>query len=137
MTHGLVTQVIRLGAEQPYVRLDTDGPAQSRLAAVDDVLIRFVEPSDVTVTVTLAGPTPAVTIRRGGRKGSKAPIEAALGDILEVACPLADLRLKAGDKVSFVVDLIARRQSVERAPAEGEITLTVPAADYQARMWQA
>ncbi len=139
VTHGLISHLyFGFGPEHLFVRLDTDGPARARLATVDDVLIRFVEPSDVIVTVTgLDLPSPAVTLRRGGRKGSKSPVTAALGDILEIACPLADLRLSPGDKVSFVVDLIAKRQSIERAPAEGEIALSVPSADYDARMWQA
>jgi hypothetical protein len=139
VTHGLISHVyFGFGPEHLFVRLDTEGAARQRLATIDDVLIRFIEPNDVTLTVTaLEAAAPAVTLRRGGRKGSKTPIAAALGDILEVACPLADLRINAGDKVGFVIDLVAKRQSVERAPSEGEITLTVPSADYEARMWQA
>jgi alpha-amylase/alpha-mannosidase (GH57 family) len=139
VTHGLISRIdFGFNHEHLFVRVDTSGPARTRLATVDDLLIRFVEPSDVTVTVTAFDtPAPIATMRRGQRKGSRTPIGAALGDILEIACPLADLRLNPGDKVSFVIDLIAKRQSVERVPAEGEITLSVPTADYEARMWQA
>jgi alpha-amylase/alpha-mannosidase (GH57 family) len=139
VTHGLISHIyFGFDQEQLFVRVDTDGPARDRLATIDDLLIRFVEPSDITVTLTaFDAPQPAAMLRRGLRKGSRIAIEAALGEILEVACPLADLKLNPGDRISFVIDLIASRQSVERAPAEGEITLTVPTADYEARMWQA
>ena len=60
-----------------------------------------------------------------------------LAMLRRLAAPLADLRVTAGNPISFVVDLIAKRQSTERAPAEGEIMLTVPSPDFEAIMWQA
>lgn len=139
VTHGLIRQLFfGFDAENLYVRVDTDGRAKDKLAGVDQLLLRFVEPAETSVTVSgFDTATPAAVLRRGNKRGSRPATPAALDDVLEIALPLSELKLTAGNAVSFVVDLIAKRQSIERAPAEGEIMLAVPSQNFESLMWQA
>jgi hypothetical protein len=62
--------------------------------------------------------------------------EAAVGPILELSAHLTDLGVKQGDVLQFFVELFANRQSVDRAPRETTIDLTVPSPDFEQIMWQ-
>jgi len=138
VTQGLIQHIyFGFDAEHLFVRIDTDGPAKTALAGIDQLLLRFIEPSETSVTVSGFDTAPTAMLRRGGKRGTRPPSPVAVDEILEMALPLADLRVTAGNPISFVVDLIAKRQSTERAPAEGEIMLTVPSPDFEAVMWQA
>jgi hypothetical protein len=139
VTHGIIRQLhFGFDADNLYVRVDTDGPAREKLSAVDQLQLRFVEPANHSLTVTgLDAAAPVAIFRRTGKRGSRPPSAIAVDDVLEIALPLSDLRVTANGPISFVVDLIQGRQSVERVPAEGEIMLTVPSPEFEALMWQA
>jgi hypothetical protein len=108
------------------------------LSAVDQVALRFLEPADTTVSLkSLDGAAPVVTLQRGTDLVGDHACQAALDDIVEIELPLHDLGLKIGDNVSFIVDLWSDGQSIERAPAEGGVELSVPSADFDMQMWQA
>ena len=139
VTHGLIRQLyFGFDAETLFVRVDTDGPAKDRLAEIDQLLIRFVEPADTSLTITgFDMASPAAMLRRSSKRGTRPPSVVAVNDLLEIALPLSDLKVQPNDPISFVVDLIQGRQSIERVPAEGEIMLTAPSPDFEALMWQA
>ncbi|MFO1093200.1 MAG: hypothetical protein U0992_07785 [Planctomycetaceae bacterium] len=139
VTEGLIRYLyFGFDAENLYLRVDTDGPARERLSGIDQLLLRFVEPAETSVTISgFDTAAPAALFKRSSKRASRPPIALALDKVLELALPLSELRLSCGDAVSFVVDLVAKRQSIERVPAEGEIMLTVPSADFEAIMWQA
>ncbi len=59
----------------------------------------------------------------------------AMDKIMELAVPLSDLGLKAGDSVSFEIQL--REGSIERevAPLTGPIQLTIPTPEFVLQHW--
>jgi hypothetical protein len=61
----------------------------------------------------------------------------AAGTVLEIAVPLADLRLPAtGARVAFFVTVYdARQRELERHPAHRPIEAEVPDAGFEARNW--
>ena len=62
----------------------------------------------------------------------------AVGSILELAIPLADLAVSAGDAVVFFVAVYdAAGNEVERHPVGQPIDLEVPDAAFEARQWTA
>jgi len=62
----------------------------------------------------------------------------AAGSVLEIALPLADLGVAAGEVVSFFVALYAAGGvETERHPAHQPIDLQAPTADFEARHWRA
>jgi alpha-amylase/alpha-mannosidase (GH57 family) len=136
---GLIAQLhFGFSRDCLYVRIDTGGPARVHLSAVDQVALRFLEPADTTVSLkSLDGAAPVVTLQRGTDLVGDHACQAALDDIVEIELPLHDLGLKIGDNVSFIVDLWSDGQSIERAPAEGGVELSVPSADFDMQMWQA
>jgi hypothetical protein len=56
--------------------------------------------------------------------------------IFEVGVALEDLKLKQGDRVTFFLDCLSKNRSLDRAPQEGMIELTVPSPDFELFMWQ-
>ncbi|MBL8848765.1 MAG: hypothetical protein JNG89_03740 [Planctomycetaceae bacterium] len=139
VSQGLITLLaFGFNAETLFIRIDTDGPAKAKLAEVDQLLLRFVEPAETLVTISgFDTSAPTAMLKRGSKRASRPPTAIGIDEVLEVALPLADLRVTTGSPISFVVDLIAKRQSIERVPSEGEIMLTVPPPDFEAIMWQA
>jgi alpha-amylase/alpha-mannosidase (GH57 family) len=136
---GLLSHIdFGFDAQRLFVRIDAAGPARLHLSPVDEIVLRFLEPAETAVSLTgLDQPTPTVALVRGGAPVSDHACQAAIDDIVELEIPLVDLGLEPGDVVSFIVDIQADGHSVERAPAEGGIELTVPAPDFDRRMWQA
>jgi hypothetical protein len=139
VTAGLIAHIdFGFDAQRLFVRIDATGPARLHLSAVEEIVLRFLEPAETAVSLTgLDQPSLRVELARGGQAAGAHACQAALDEVVEVELPLSDLGLKSGDGVSFIVDVLADGQSVERAPAEGGIELTVPPADFDRRMWQA
>ena len=62
----------------------------------------------------------------------------AVGTVLELALPLADLGLTQGAPVAFFLAVYAGGESeIERHPAHGPIELVTPDAEFEARHWRA
>jgi hypothetical protein len=80
-----------------------------------------------------------------GRNGAAGWVErgaggatVAAGTILEMAVPLADLGLTAGDTLTFFVALYdATGTELERHPEHRPIELTTPDAMFEGRNWHA
>jgi len=66
-----------------------------------------------------------------------AKIEFAVDQIVELTLPFAALGVVADDRVQMCVEAWSDRQSIDRAPREGILELTVPSEDYERIMWQA
>jgi hypothetical protein len=47
------------------------------------------------------------------------------------------LGLRPESQVQMYVEAISRKQSVDRAPQEGVLEMTVPSPDFERIMWQA
>ena len=63
--------------------------------------------------------------------------EDAKGQILELAVPFAELGAQADSSLHMFLEAFSKKQSLDRAPREGAIELTVPSPDFELIMWQA
>jgi alpha-amylase/alpha-mannosidase (GH57 family) len=60
----------------------------------------------------------------------------AVGRVVELAVPWADLNLRTGEKVYFTVGVCQDGLERERLPRSGAVSFIVPDHDFAARMWQ-
>ncbi|MBL8072624.1 MAG: hypothetical protein JNM35_16210, partial [Nitrospira sp.] len=67
----------------------------------------------------------------------RAQLEAAVDQILELTVAFSDLDLKPDDRIQMHVEMLARQQSIDRAPREGSLDLAMPSPDFELVMWQA
>jgi alpha-amylase/alpha-mannosidase (GH57 family) len=122
--------------EHLFIRADFDQPARGALAGFEALRLDFVEPADCELRIEQPG-------RRGqrtawvcrGETADAADIAFAIDRIVEVAIPFDKLSVRIGEPVQFFVELTEGRQSRDRAPREGVISLTRPSADFERVMW--
>ena len=111
-----------------YLRLDF---AQRRPFTLE---VEFHEPAGTTVrSALLAEPgRHALTINRAGARGEAA---AALGDLLEIGIPLADLGLAPGSAVGFQVRVLVDQIERECYPEHCPIQYTLLGAEWALEHW--
>jgi alpha-amylase/alpha-mannosidase (GH57 family) len=141
-----VVTLVRFGLDtrRLYVRLDARRPAIDLLAEDYEFSLKFLTPERVRFSVReqagrLLGQfwereahAPRWTVKGPGGAA------VAAGSILELAIPLADLGVAAGDAVVFFVAVYdPNGTEVERHPANRPIDLDVPDAAFEARQWTA
>jgi alpha-amylase/alpha-mannosidase (GH57 family) len=125
------------------VRVDTAERALDVLAGGRELSLKFVTPAGVRFSVRQTAGRLIGTYwdRRDAQpvwteRGPGGAMLAA-GTILEVAIPLADLGLSAGQAVGFFVAIYDDQGSeLERHPAHQPIELRVPDALFEARHWR-
>jgi len=127
-----------------YVRFDAERPVRDLLVEGYEIALRFLQPSDLRFSIRQSSGLLAGTFwfRKAGdspwsaRGSSEARV--AAGTVLEVALPLADLRLKAGDALSFFVTVHdGGGHELERHPAHRPVDVTVPDDRFDAQNWTA
>ena len=129
--------------EHLYVRVDVAARAIDLLAGGRELSLKFITPAGVRFSVRQAlgrltgtfwdrqSPEPHWVERGPGGAA------VAAGTILELAIPMADLGLAAGQPVEFFVALCDNLGAeVERHPAHRPIELTVPDGLFEARQWR-
>jgi hypothetical protein len=80
---------------------------------------------------------PQARLYRKNRAVAKVVVEIAVADILELSVDFEDLGVQAGDPIQMYVEAAAKKQSVDRAPHEGSLVMSVPSPDFELIMWQA
>jgi alpha-amylase/alpha-mannosidase (GH57 family) len=138
--------LVRFGfdPDRLYVRLDARRPMIDLLAEEYEFSLKFLTPERLRFSVRqqvgrLTGlfwerelDAPRWTVRGPGLA------VVAAGSILELAIPLADLGVTAGDAVVFFVAVYdSAANEVERHPANRPIDVEVPDAAFKARQWTA
>ena len=99
---------------------------------LDELRVRFQEPAQTEIRIRGFEPqTPTAVLYRNQKDVSRAKVEVAVDKVLELAVTLEDLNLKEGDRVSFFLDGLSKNRSIDRAPQEGLIELTVPSPDFE------
>lgn len=125
-------------AERLCINLAARASGNQTLAELDAILVRFHQPDDVTATIELPrDAAPVIVVRRGREIAPAGSGQVAAADVLELAISRSVLGVAENDHIRFSLELIRNGQSVDRAPAEGEIELTVPHANFDLQMWQA
>lgn len=138
VTEGLIREVyFGFDATRLMLRVDTAKMAKEDLAQAEEVRIRFLDPQETEIRIAgfREGDLRA-KVYRNGRVSSRAIVEVAVGPILELAVPFADLKRKPGEPVHLFVEAFADGQSIDRAPREGAIESVVPSPDFEMIMWQ-
>ncbi|MGE3317611.1 MAG: alpha-amylase/alpha-mannosidase, partial [Planctomycetaceae bacterium] len=139
VTEGIVREVyFGFDANRLMIRIDTARHAAEDLEKADELRIVFNEPQGFDIRVTgLKQHAPKARLYHDEKPLPRAHLEAAVDQILELTVAFADLELKPDDRIQMHVDLLARKQSVDRAPREGALELVVPSPDFELVMWQA
>jgi alpha-amylase/alpha-mannosidase (GH57 family) len=139
VTHGPLREIyFGFDAQRLAVRIDTGGQAAEALESIDELRLRFVEPAGLEIRITgFRAREPRGKLYRDDKLVGKAAVEVAVDRILEAAVPFEDLGLAADATVQMVVEAFLKKQSVDRAPQEGVLELTVPSPDFERIMWQA
>jgi alpha-amylase/alpha-mannosidase (GH57 family) len=139
VTEGVLREIFfGFDLEHLYVRIDTRRAAREDLRSVDELRICFLEPAGYEVRLLDPSQgTPVVTLVANGEPVPQAKVRAAVGSLVEIAIPFADLRVAPDAAVSFYVEALANGQSSDRGPREGALEFRVPNADYEMSMWQA
>ena len=121
------------------MRIDTAADATEILSDCDNLRIRFVEPQETELIVTGWRRDSGVDcqLHRPGEVVSLTQLHAAVHRIVEAAIPFETLGVRAGDPLSFFVELFAGGQSHDRTPNEGTIDLRVPQPNFESLHWQA
>ncbi|MCH7989519.1 MAG: alpha-amylase/alpha-mannosidase [Planctomycetes bacterium] len=125
-------------AERLLLRVDTAGEAIDDLSRIDEIRVRFDEPSATEIRLTgLRKRTVQGKLYRKDRAVSKAEVLVACDSILELSVRFADLKLKPDDSIRMQLETFSNHQSIDRSPQEGYLELTVPSPDFELMMWQA
>lgn len=138
VTEGLIKRV-HFGFNQThlFIRADTARKARDDFKVLDEIRVRFQEPNQTEIRIRgLETKSPTAVLYRQQKEVSKANVTAAVDRIFEVGVALEDLKLKEGDRVTFFLDCLSKNRSLDRAPQEGMIELTVPSPDFELFMWQ-
>jgi hypothetical protein len=118
------------------VRVDFDQPARTALADFDMLRVGFLEPSGWELRIERPGaPKPLPRLFREGRLAEAPEVALGIDRVAEIALPFARLGVQVDQPLSFYVELLEGRQSVDRAPREGAIHLTCPSPDFEQIMW--
>jgi hypothetical protein len=119
-----------------FLRIDCDGPARIALHNFDSVRIVFTEPAGWEAVVEAPGrPNQMVALYQGDRVVEAPGLAAGTDLIAELAIPFNALGIKVGGGIQFFVDLHQGKQSRDRAPREGTISLVRPSPDFEQIMW--
>jgi alpha-amylase/alpha-mannosidase (GH57 family) len=125
-----------------YVRLDGSRPLAEVLAGGAECSLKFIRPEGVRLSVRAEhGRVSWRYETTGGDRAVNEPlsaggVEAAAGRVLELAVPLADLGLAAGDRVAFFVAVSdAAGSELEHHPPHRPIEVDVPDERFAARNW--
>ncbi len=139
VTEGILRDVyFGFDAQRLLLRIDTAGRAADDLARVDELRVCFIEPADYELRVAGFGQRePKIKLLRKNRPVAKSAPAVAVDQILELMVPFADLTVKPGEAIQFFLEVDVDKRSVDRAPQEGALELTVPSSDFELVMWQA
>jgi alpha-amylase/alpha-mannosidase (GH57 family) len=139
VTEGLIRDVhFGFDEKRLMLRLDTAKRVKDNLGDVDELRVRFLEPQGTEIRISgFRDNSVSAKLYRNERASSKTVVDVAVGQILELSVPFADLKRKPEEPLHFFVEAFSEGQSVDRAPSEGAIQTVVPSPDFEMIMWQA
>lgn len=136
---GLIKEIhFGFDIERLMIRCDTATRASEDLRHVEELRIGFVEPMGYVLRLWHPGSsTPKASLYRENELVADARISFAVDQILELTIPFTDLKVRADAPLQWYVEILGEQQSLDRAPREGFLEMSVPSADFERIMWQA
>jgi len=136
---GLIKEVhFGFDLNRLMIRCDTGIRASDDLRHAEELRIGFVEPSGYVLRIWRPGQSDFLAqLFHDNSLIPQAKIEYAVDHIVELTVNFADLGVKPDSPIQMYVEVLGAKQSLDRAPREGMIELTVPSADFEKIMWQA
>ena len=120
------------------IRIDTATRAGEDLRHVRELRIGFVEPSGYVLRIWHPGSTAAsVCLFHNDEALPEAEIEYVAEQIVELTIRFSDLKALPNTPLQWYVEVLGEKQSLDRAPREGVMEMSVPSADFERIMWQA
>ncbi len=139
VTAGLIKEIhFGFDVERLMIRCDTSTRAVDDLRLVEELRIGFVEPSGYVLRVWHPGRADAeACLSKDNIVVDGVKIAYAVDHIVELTIPFSDLKIPAGAPLQWYVEILGDQKSLDRAPREGILEMTVPSADFERIMWQA
>ncbi|MEZ6066327.1 MAG: glycoside hydrolase family 57 protein [Planctomycetaceae bacterium] len=138
VSEGIIKELhFGFDAENLYVRIDTGSEANSALADIDSLRLRFIEPKEMELVVD--GWQKSLLhcdLLGNGKPHPPLTCHTVAHDVVETQVPLHVLDVKPGCSLSFFVELFKEGQSLDRAPVEGCIDCEVPGPEFDSLQWQ-
>jgi alpha-amylase/alpha-mannosidase (GH57 family) len=136
---GLIKEVhFGFDLSRLMIRCDTTSRAADDLRHAEELRIGFVEPSGYVLRIWRPGqPTFKVELYRDNVLVPNTKTEYAADQIVELTVDFNDLGLKPDARIQMYVEVLGEKQSLDRAPREGYLEMSVPSADFERIMWQA
>ncbi len=126
------------GAEELFVRLDSERAAAEVLRNVDAVRVTFSRPKPLVIEIERpASEAAVVKVLRNGRpvQWEHAHVRWAVEAVAELSVHLELLGAGASSPVAFMVELFRGPTSIDRVPREGVLETSVPGEDAYAAAW--
>jgi hypothetical protein len=128
--------------EELFLRFDAPGPIRELLGRGLEIRVKFVQPAAMQIRIGLqaSGVTAQLEERRTRAAWTALPgsgVRAAVGSVLEVRIPFADLDAGIHEPVAFLVTLNRGSEELEQHPRHRPIEVTVPGPEFVARAWTA
>jgi alpha-amylase/alpha-mannosidase (GH57 family) len=123
-----------------YLRLDVSAGLMCSAPGAFAGRVRVITPRPATLTFPLCrGGGPCLLTLGEGPDAVAVPTSAQVmvDRIAELAVPFAELGLKEGERVEFVVEVIEGQVELGRYPPDRACALVVPGSDFEAMMWSA
>jgi len=146
---------VRFGFDERMFYLRAEGHLQALQKAKEEVslVLEFLRPKDMKIVCQ--GEGLQIVLRNGngtdpGTTGRHSPAPGggteqpastachgivAIGSVAEAGIPLDELDAKPGDALDFAVLIRVGKNSVDRLPQSGYITVSVPTPDFGAENW--
>jgi alpha-amylase/alpha-mannosidase (GH57 family) len=133
-------EAIYFGFDLQNLYLRVDFRPDAKLPADAGLRIQFVEPSNLTLSITdLRQPRPVAllfeTNEQGASRNIPVPVTVAAGRILELGLPFSALNWTPGLAVSFYAQLLDNGVERQHAPEPGLLRLRVPEATFETENW--
>ncbi len=139
VTAGVIKEIhFGFDLERLMIRCDTATRASEDLRHVAELRIGFVEPCGYVIRIWHPGRADArPELFKDNQLIPDARISYAAEQIVELTVHFADLKVLPNAPLQWYVEVLSDKQSLDRAPREGVMEMTVPSADFERIMWQA
>ena len=136
--------VVEFGFDDRHLFIRVDGSTAMRemLAQGCLVLLRFVKPAGLRVSLADVQGQLETTVSRMSENKAWAPdqasgVRAAVGKVVELAIPFATLGARTGDRVALFVLVTKAGAEIDRQPRHQAIEIEVPDRRFAIRSWTA